>query len=109
MNEVKLVRGDSWRRAWLLKSSDGQPVDITGASARLHVRDRADALVMSADTADGRITLDGPAGRIDLHMPFAATQVAPGRYWWDIELTLAGVRTTIERGALSVVEDASHD
>lgn len=110
MAAIKIYRGDTWQRAWVIKDSAGNPVDLTGATARLHVRDAAGAKVMEASTADGRLTLQPAAGRIDLVMPAAVTEVAPANYRFDIEVTYpSGVRTTYEQATLVVLEDMSRD
>jgi hypothetical protein len=79
----RLYRGDTWTRAWELKDAAGDPIDLTGASARLQVRDASGAVVISASTADGRLTIQPAAGRIDLLVPYSATGLAPGSYRFD--------------------------
>lgn len=107
---VRIFRGDTWQRAWEIKDAAGQPVDLTGASARLHVRDAAGIKVMEASTADGRLTIQPAAGRIDLVMPKEATGIAPGSYRFDIEVTFpSGVRVTYEQSMLVVLEDMARD
>ncbi len=104
-----LIAGDTWARAWTLADSNDAPIDLTGASARLHVRDKADVLAMSADTTDGRLAIT--ANRIDLTMPAAVTAaLAPGAYRYAMEVTFAGgtVRT-IEINTLSIQADLTHD
>lgn len=107
---VKVYRGDTWQRAWLLEDGSGAPIDLTGASARLHVRDDAGTLLVSASTADGRLTLTPAQGRIDMLVPASAMAIAPGAYRFDIEVTFAsGVRRTYEQDTLVVLEDISRD
>ncbi len=48
MATVKLIRGDTWRRSWIIKDEVGQPIDLTGASARLQVRDKRDEVLAYA-------------------------------------------------------------
>jgi hypothetical protein len=74
---VKLYRGDTWKRAWELRDAANNPIDLTGASARLQVRDQAGNVVVSASTTDGRITITPAAGRIFGHRPCA--RIAPLR------------------------------
>lgn len=110
MPAVKLFRGDTWQRAWMIKDASGAPVDLTGAGARLHVRDAAGVKVMEASIADGRLTIQPAGGRIDLVMPKEATGIDPGSYRFDLEVTFAsGVRTTYEQETLVVMEDMSRD
>jgi len=107
---VRLYRGDTWGRSWILKQSSGAPVNLAGATARLHVRNDAGALLIQASTADGRITIVPDEGRINMSVPYAATGLAPGSYRYDIEVTYSdGTRQTIEQSTLIVLEDMSRD
>ena len=108
---VKQFRGDSWERAWLMTQANGAPVDLTGAAVRLFVRNARGDLALSATTGNGLIWLDAEAGRIDLAVPYAATEnLAPGTYRFDVEVTLAnGTRRTLEQDQLLVLEDVTHD
>jgi hypothetical protein len=107
---VKLYRGDTWTRAWEIKDAAGNPIDLTGASARLQVRDATGAVVISASTIDGRLTLTPASGRIDMLVPYSATVIAPGSYRFDIEVTHAsGIRRTYEQDTLIVLEDVTRD
>jgi hypothetical protein len=111
LSATRLYRGDTWRRAWALQDEAGQPIALHGASARLHLRDSAGALVLSASTADARLSLDAARGRIDMHVEHTATEtLAPGSYRFALEVTHAGaVRVTYEVGTLTVLEDVTHD
>ncbi|MFN4003321.1 MAG: hypothetical protein ACK4J1_01265 [Hylemonella sp.] len=110
MAAVKIYRGDTWQRAWVLTDASGAPLDLTGASARLHARDAEGAKVMEASSADGRLTLQPALGRIDLVMPKEATGIAPGSYRFDLEVTFpSGIRRTYEQENLVVMEDMSRD
>lgn len=107
---VRLVRGDTWTRAWELRDANDAPIDLTGATARLQVRDDADAVVIAASTADGRLTITPGAGRIDMRVPYAATAIAPGGYRFDLEVTHAdGTRRTYEQDTLVVLADVARD
>jgi len=107
---VKLVSGDCWRRTWRLQQSNGAPVDLTGASARLHVRNSAGAKVAEASTADGRITITPGQGLIEMTVPAAATGLSPGNYRYALEITYAnGCVETVETNTLVVLEDVTRD
>lgn len=110
--EVRLYAGDTWRRSWRLKQPSGVPVDLTGASARLHLRDTAGALLLAATTgADGRIVITPAEGLIAMTVAAADTVSLPvNRHRWALELTdAAGIVTTLEAGVLVVQEDITHD
>lgn len=107
---VLLYRGDSWTRSWTFSDATGVPLDLNGASARLHVRDAAGAAVITASLLDGRLSANVAAGRIDMLVPFAATNLAPGSYRFDLEVTFAtGIRRTYEQDTLVILEEMAHD
>lgn len=109
MKPATVFRGDTWLRSWLLKAG-GVPLDLSGATARLHLRDEAGALVVAATTADGRLTVTPLSGRIDLLVPAATMVITPGRYRFDLEVTFNdGRRQTVEQTTLVVLEDMSRD
>lgn len=110
MSTVKLIRGDTWQRTWVISDAEGSFVDFTGASARLHVRNHADVIVMQASTFDGRIVLQSSSGRIDLVVPKEATVIPVGKYLFDLEVTFSnGVRKTYEQSFLVILADVTHD
>lgn len=108
---VKLFRGDTWTRAWRLEDAACKPIDLTGASARLQLRDGAGALALDATTVNGRLQITALEGRIDLAVPYATTALlAAGTYRFDLEVTHAsGIRRTYEQDSLVILEDVSHD
>lgn len=69
---MKLVRGDSFTFSLIWKDANGAPVDVSGASVRVYVRDAMGSLALSASTSDGRVSLDGVNGRIDVLVPYSA-------------------------------------
>ena len=110
MATVKLIRGDTWIRTWVLKDSSGAPVDLSGASARLMVRDsNTGAVKIVASTDNGFLTIIPTEGRIDLIVPYTQTEtLTPGKYKFDLEVTYANnIRRTIEQSILSIVEDVT--
>lgn len=107
---VKLVAGDTWQRAWIIQDPDGNPIDLSGITARVQVRDAKGQLVLSASTSDGRITVTPAQGRIDMTIPSSATQIAAGVYVFGLEVAFpSGTRRTYEQDQLVVEEDYVHD
>lgn len=111
---IRHYRGDTWLRSWVIKDSTGAPVDLTGASARLHVRpqegtDNADDLILAATVGDG-LTINAGAGRVDLRVESADMVLDPETYRFELELTDGdGVVRTIEQGRLMIIEDVARD
>ncbi|MGZ8181453.1 MAG: hypothetical protein ACXWT1_05810 [Methylobacter sp.] len=112
MSAVRLNRGDTWQRTWLIKvKATQQPIDLTGATVRSHVRDNAKALVYAASTANGDIVVDGVAGKLSLTVAASVTATwTPGTYKFDIEVTYPDTTVkTYESSVLAILEDQSHD
>lgn len=102
-------RGDTWCRTWLFRDAAGDPVVLTGASARLHLRAADGTLAASADTSDG-MTIDGPSGRVDMRIEATDMLLTPGNYAFDLEVTHAdGLVMTVDGNTLTLVEDQTHD
>jgi hypothetical protein len=101
-----IKRGDTWSQSfeWRQGSETGDPVDLTGCTARCHVRDRSDALI--ADVTD-YLTVDGPAGSVDLAL--VPTENFPAaKLQFDIELTWPdGTVQSTETMVLRVLEDVT--
>ena len=108
MKPAKIYRGDTWLRTWTIKDAAGILVDLTGATARLQVRDAAGVEVMSYTTADS-LTLSLPTSTISLAAPYADTEIAAGNYSFDLEVTKGGIRRTYEKNTLVILEDVSRD
>lgn len=107
---LRHYRGDTWRRSWLLKDGTGAPIDLTGASARLHLRLEDDTLIAEADALNGRLVITPLDGRIDLTIEAAFMRTLDLiTYLWDLEVNYAsGVVRTIEQSRLVVTRDITH-
>jgi hypothetical protein len=83
-----------------------QPVDLTGCTARMQVRESidADAVLLSLSTTDGRIALGGAAGTISLRVEAeetAAITWKAGVYDLEVEFADGTVRRLLS-GSVSV-------
>jgi hypothetical protein len=87
--------------------SDGvTPVNITGWTAKLEVKDYTHALlIVTFTTADGSITLGGTNGTITLNMSATATGALQAGYW-DYDLVLTGTTQSVRllEGAFEILE-----
>ena len=110
LRTLQQIRGDTWKRTWVLKDANGVPLDLSGCRARLQVRDRDGLLRAEASTTAGRLILTPLAGRIDMVMPADAMGLTPGAYRFDLEVVfLDGTVTTYETAQLNLLEDVTHD
>lgn len=98
-----IKRGDTWSQAfaWKQGSEVGDPVDLTGATAYLHLRDRNDTLILDCSPY---LLVNGPAGTVSVAVPREQTRLLPvGKFQFDIELSIDEPST--ETMTLRVLED----
>ena len=87
--DFEIVQGETLSRSLLWKDADGTPVDLTGWSAAMQVRDwPLDGLEASLSTAAGTIGLGGTAGTITLNVAATVTaKLKPGVAKYDLFVT----------------------
>ena len=64
--DLVIKQGATWLYPITWERPAGTPVDISGFTARMQIRDDAYSSTVLVDmtTANGRITIDGPAGTV---------------------------------------------
>lgn len=95
--DLYIPQGATYNRAWLHADATGAPINITGYTARLQIREyqAATAVLYSATTENGEITLSGVTGLVQLKIPAnitAAWAFSLGEY--DLELVAPLGETT---------------
>jgi len=99
-------RGDTWRQVfyWKQGSESGPPVDLSGCTARLHVKDKTKAIIVDATA---HLTLDPINGGLSIDVPASVTELFPLEALnFDIELTFPdGSVQSTETMRLQIVED----
>lgn len=104
--DIVADQGSTFSRRITWKNSAGTPIDLTGYTAKMQVRETVDSatVLLELSTTNSRITLGGVAGTIDLTA--SATVMAAlawGQYVYDLELTSAGgVVTRVVMGSFTV-------
>lgn len=66
--DINIEQGSTFKRTITWKNAAGNPIDITGYSARLHMRESVNAAitVLTLTTQNGGIELGGALGTINL-------------------------------------------
>lgn len=87
--DILIEKGATFKLSVVWKDGSGDPVDLTSYTARMQVRQYAQAptAALSLTTENGGITLGGTAGTIDLYIDDLATDaitIPKGVY--DLEL-----------------------
>ncbi|MBN8248335.1 MAG: hypothetical protein J0L84_12950 [Verrucomicrobia bacterium] len=110
-NWIEMKRGDTLQFDALWSQENGDPVDLTGYTAKMQVRPQtADgAPILDLSTGGNGITLGGAAGTIAVTASAATTRtLTPGEYVYDLELTSpTGVVTTIVAGQFTLFMDVT--
>lgn len=87
-------QGSTWDEEITLRNADQTPMDLTGFSARMQVREAidADTVILDLNGANGRLTVSDPAaGKLRLTVSAADTALLPlefekKTYLYDLEL-----------------------
>jgi hypothetical protein len=101
-------QGSTFSRTLTYKVDD-DPVDLTGYSARLQVREYhySDDFIASLTDSSG-ITLGGSAGTISILVAASATQsFVAGDYVYDLELVAGGTVTRLIEGKFTVTPEVT--
>lgn len=112
---LAIDQGSDWAKhlVWLDDQTPAQPINLTGFTARMQIRANAEAADTLAEltTEDGRITLGGVAGTIDLSLPHAVTDLLPkGKWVYDLELVSAGgLVTRLVQGSVKVSRNVTRE
>jgi len=88
----------------LWEDASGNPINLTGYTADLDVKDVQGNLVTTLTTSNGGITLGGSAGTIALSLSATQTSaLGPGIYSYDLLLTSgSGIKTRLIEGSFTV-------
>lgn len=105
--DIEVTRGDS--PVIPVKVTDATtklPVDVTGGTFVLTV----DPSEEPADAAGNLFALtgtvvNGPGGLANFQPTTSQLDVAPGEYYYDVQMTLAGSKRTILKGKFTVQQD----
>jgi hypothetical protein len=104
--DFAIITGTTFGRSLLWKNSSGNPVDLSGFSARLQVRGDADPAPLYADLSSetGGIVLGGTDGTIALSISSADTAAFPaGLAKYDLFVTnLASFTSCLLFGTVTI-------
>ena len=107
---IDVIRGDDWRHVIECVDLSDSPMDWSlwnTSTARIHVRDRRDNLIISFDSDDIEFT----TGYITLTKASAdTTSLTTNAYMYDLEVEdPLGDTVTILRGNFTINKDVTYD
>lgn len=107
---IELVQGTDFSWQITYTDPDGNPIDLSGYTAEMQVRQTInsnDPPLMTASTGNGYIAITAASGLITISVPNAITQLipAPLKAWYDLVLTSGvGVKTRLIFGQVTIPE-----
>jgi hypothetical protein len=109
--DITIYQGATFGRVLTWKDENETAVDLTGYTARLHMREGydAEAPFLTLTTENGGIALGGAAGTITLSISAAATAALTAESGvYDVELiTSGGVVTRLLQGSVLVSKEVT--
>lgn len=83
-----IEQGTTFRRTLTLKDAAGDPVDLTGYTARMQIRAEVEStsVMLSLTTQNGGISLGGVAGTIELFISDINTSTVTTEGVYDLEI-----------------------
>lgn len=102
---ITAEQGATLTRTVTWKNSVGDPINLTGYTARMQVRADYDSTtaVLTLTTENGGITLGGSAGTIVITATATATAaLSASTYVYDLELVLGSTVTRLIQGSFVV-------
>jgi hypothetical protein len=104
--KLHFVRNDQWSLTVQLLEPDKTPVNLTGATAIMTIREKNEQIALVATTENGRITITPTEGRIDVIFPALITDIETTIYDWMLRIKLPNDNwQTIAGGELKVIDD----
>lgn len=103
--ELLCLQGATFSRQVEWQAPNGTPINLTGRTARMQVRPAVDSdeVLVSLTTENGRITLGGALGTIDLLIDAATTADLPaGRHKYDLEVVFGATVDRVLQGTFVV-------
>lgn len=105
-HDITIEQGATFQMSLLWKDSAGDPVNVTGYTARMQVREKVTSTttLLSLTSDAGDIVLGGTAGTIDVTASATATAaIDEKRGVYDIELVSpGGIVTRLLKGCVTI-------
>jgi hypothetical protein len=112
-SEIIIVKGKDYEQTLNLTKS-GSPVDLTGYSARMHIRSTKcdDDILIELSTTNGKITINGVGGIITLSISNTETALITennGVHSLELTDTASKISPSIFWGSVIFEKDTTHD
>lgn len=88
-NQISTKRGDSWQLTWAWRDANGDPIDLSGCSAQMQLKQQlgSEPVLDLLSSGEG-LTIDSSAGDVSVSVDAATmSTLTPGIYHCDMQLT----------------------
>lgn len=112
--KLKIIQGATFPKVlrWIAPDKT-TPIDLTGCTARMQARSEIESptVLLELTTENGGIVIDGPAGKLALHIsPADTAAIAWESGVWDLEVVHPnGDVTRLAQGSISVSREVTRD
>lgn len=111
--KLQIYQGATFRKRLRWLNADQTPIDLTGCTARMQVREEVEstAVLLELTTENGRIVLGSTAGTVDLDVdPVTTAGITWGGGAWDLEIIHPGGDVTrLAQGSICVSPEVTRD
>lgn len=105
-NKLQIIRGDDTTLHTTFTDEYGVVVDISGANLVFTAKNDFDSVVAITKSMASGLHTDPTNGITDVVLDHSITDIDPGDYYYDIELTFGnGIVNSVEYGKLIVRSD----
>lgn len=112
-DDFEIEQGASFGRAYVLRDSAGDPVDLTGVTARMQIRQSVASpdVLLELTTENGMLVIDPLNGRTDISLDADTTAAMTWRRGvFDLELVDGtGWVTRLVRGTITVIREVTRN
>jgi len=105
--DIEIEQGATYGLVVTVENPDGTPVDLTGMTARMQVRDVSEQVLVELTTENGRISLGGASGKITLSIDAATTADLDRGGVYDLELVNGAEVTRVIMGKASLSKEVT--
>ena len=103
-------QGSIWNVTLVYQDSDGDPVNLTGYTAAMQLRQNYNSELpdLTLTTSNGGLTITGATGTIAVSATATQTSLlTPGFYVYDLELTSGSNISRLIQGQITVAEQVT--
>ena len=110
-HDFEIEQGTDYDKPLVWKDSTGNPVDLSGYTARMQLRPSilSDTVLINLTTENGGITLGGNTGEITLHFTEANTSPLVKGGVYDLEMVIGGKVKRLVQGTITVSREVTRN